>query len=258
MDALFDNDPGTLFTFAKTTYAIDAISNVAVALPKLSVLASYRETLTGKSYRIIIYLIAFIISANAIAGIVFSLVSCRPFSSQLNLSLLSSSCIDYFAAITWTTLPIIVTDVSLLLLALPTLQKLQLSKAQNVGAGLVLLTFLRYVLLFHPPVHPQLIYLVPRPSPPSACPSSILDPHCHPSSHASPSSPPSPPASTSSRPAFPSSHLSPPSLAAHPHSLASAAPASLQRQMGRKEDPGQFLGGAKRLRGAVGVSNPRG
>lgn len=148
LPVLYIEDPQAVVNWAKCGYAIEEIYCAAVAIPKLSILASYLRILTAKPYRISTYIIGGIVSANAIAGIITSLASCRPFSARWDINLSTSNCLDAPRFWQGINIPSIATDVMMLLLPLPTIWGLHIDKKQKIAlSGVFLLGSLCAVLL---------------------------------------------------------------------------------------------------------------
>ncbi|KAI1387685.1 uncharacterized protein F4822DRAFT_430431 [Hypoxylon trugodes] len=126
-------EPDSLITWAKMGYAIEEIYCVAVALPKLSILASYLRIFTARSYRIATYMIGYIIVGTAIAGILTSLLSCRPFYARWNLDLAPTHCINIVRFWTGINVPSIATNIMMLILPWPTIWGLQIDKKQKIA-----------------------------------------------------------------------------------------------------------------------------
>jgi len=133
LDVLLVTNPQAVVNWAKCGYAIEQLYCAAVAFPKLSILASYLRIFTTRPYRIITYTVAGIVMATAIAGIITSLASCHPFSSRWDLKLFISNCIDAVRYWKGMSVPNIATDVVMLILPMPVVWRLQVSKNQKLA-----------------------------------------------------------------------------------------------------------------------------
>lgn len=139
LDVLFATNPEAVVHWAKAGYAIEQLYCAAVAFPKLSILAMYLRIFTSKAYRYTTYAVGAIITAAAVAGIITSLASCRPFSARWNPQLFVSNCIDaprFWQALSF---PNIITDVVMLLLPLPVVWHLKISQNQRLAVSGVFL-----------------------------------------------------------------------------------------------------------------------
>lgn len=137
---LYVTDPQAVVNWAKCGIAIECISSCAVAFPKLSILASFLRIFTKKAYRVPTYILMVIVSLTAIAGVITSLASCRPFSARWDPDLFITSCID--APRFWFGLcvPNVATDIVMLILPMPIVWKLNISTKQKVILSGVFLT----------------------------------------------------------------------------------------------------------------------
>lgn len=77
LDVLYATDIQAVINWAKCGYAMEEVYCVAIAFPKLSILASYMRIFRERPYRIACYIAGGIIIAAAAAGIITSLAACR-------------------------------------------------------------------------------------------------------------------------------------------------------------------------------------
>lgn len=95
----------------------------------------------SRSYRYVTYLLGAIIIANGIVGVVTSLASCRPLSARWqSIENLHLYCIDIVAYWRWISLPNIITDVFMLILPLPVIWHLKMSRKDRLGLTFIFLT----------------------------------------------------------------------------------------------------------------------
>ncbi|KAF3768156.1 hypothetical protein M406DRAFT_231609, partial [Cryphonectria parasitica EP155] len=139
LDVLLATDPEAVVNWAKCGYAIEELYCLAVAFPKLSILATYLRIFTERSYRIISYLVGAVIVCAAVAGVITSLASCRPFSARWNLQLYSTNCIDAPRYWQGMSVPNILTDLIMLVLPMPVVWKLQMARKQKLALTVILL-----------------------------------------------------------------------------------------------------------------------
>lgn len=127
------SDPNKIVNYGKSSYAVEELYCISVALPKISILASYLRIFTQqKIYRIVTYVVGAIIIANAFAGVVTSLASCHPFKARWQFTF-PAGCIDLLPYWRWISMPNIITDVIMLLLPLPIVWHLQVPGAQKIA-----------------------------------------------------------------------------------------------------------------------------
>ncbi|KAK8860023.1 integral membrane protein [Apiospora arundinis] len=136
---LYVTNPQAVVNWAKCGYAIECIYSVAVAFPKLSILASYLRIFTTKAFRVSAYVLIVIVSLTAASGVITSLASCRPFSARWDPALFVSNCIDAPRFWAGLSVPNVATDVVMLLLPLPVVWRLHMDKRQKVALSAVFL-----------------------------------------------------------------------------------------------------------------------
>jgi len=139
-DVLLAFNPVAVINWAKCGYAVETLYCTAVVFPKLSILGFYLRIFTTKPYRMTVYVVAGILVANGIAGVITSLSSCQPFAARWDLTILGSHCIDTLQYWRYISLANILTDVVMLGLPLPVVWRLHVSKAQKYGLTIVFLT----------------------------------------------------------------------------------------------------------------------
>ncbi|KAF2475277.1 uncharacterized protein BDR25DRAFT_382215 [Lindgomyces ingoldianus] len=141
LDVLLVTNPAAIVHWAKCGYAIEELYCTAVVFPKLSILSSYLRIFRTKSYRVTAYVLAAIITANGIAGVVTSLNSCRPFSIRYERpaeeDLYCIKIVDFWR---WISFPNILTDVIMLVLPLPVVWSLHVSRKDKLALTLIFLT----------------------------------------------------------------------------------------------------------------------
>ncbi|KAK7224500.1 hypothetical protein V2G26_012503 [Clonostachys chloroleuca] len=105
----------------------------AIALPKLSILASYLRILTTKPYRYATYAIGCIVTATAIAGIIASFAMCDTFAGRWDLLKFPGNCRDIVSSWKGMSAPNIVTDAVILFLPLPVVWNFQIQTKQKAA-----------------------------------------------------------------------------------------------------------------------------
>lgn len=139
LDVLLVTDPQAVVNWAKCGYAIEQLYATSVALPKLSILAMYLRIFVDRPHRIACFLLGTVITATAVAGVVTSLASCRPFEARWNLHLYTSNCIDAVRYWQGMSVPNIATDLVMLVLPMPVIWRLNLAKRQKASLTAVFL-----------------------------------------------------------------------------------------------------------------------
>ncbi|KAI4180910.1 MAG: hypothetical protein L6R41_006944 [Letrouitia leprolyta] len=133
-------DPSTYISWAKSAVAVEIIYCTAVVFPKLSILAMYLRLFPVKKvYRYTIFTLMFIITANGIAGVLTSGLSCRPLATRWNPKL-GGECINVTYYWRYISLANIISDVVMLILPLPIVWKLQVSLPQKLSLTVLFLT----------------------------------------------------------------------------------------------------------------------
>lgn len=130
---LYGGETEKAVNWVKCGYAIEQVYFVAVALPKLSVLASYLRIFVEKKHRIATYITAGFVVVIAFIGVVTSLASCRPFSARWDFTLVDTHCINSAHFWQGMAFPNIATDLFMLVLPWPVLWRLQLPRRQKLA-----------------------------------------------------------------------------------------------------------------------------
>ncbi|VUC24062.1 unnamed protein product [Clonostachys rosea] len=130
---LIATDLTAVQNWAKCAYAMETTYCAAIALPKLSILASYLRIFTTKPYRWATYAIGAIVSATAIAGIIASFSMCDTFAGRWDLLKFPGNCRDIVSYWKGMSVPNIVTDAVMLFLPLPVIWNLQIQTKQKIA-----------------------------------------------------------------------------------------------------------------------------
>lgn len=139
MPAVVAADPGTLLAWGQIIFALLILYSLAVAFPKLSILALYLRIFTEKRYRITTWVLAAIISATAIAVSLTAIFQCSPVSYAWDKSIPGGTCINLALFYVCCSIPNVITDVAILLLPIPMIFKLHTNQSQKVGLSLIFL-----------------------------------------------------------------------------------------------------------------------
>ena len=113
---------------------------MAIATSKLSILSMYLRIFVERPHRVVSYLIGAVVAAAAIACVITSLASCRPFSARWDLAQFKSSCINSVRFWMGMSVINIATDLVMLVLPMPAIWQLQLPRSQKTAlTGIFLL-----------------------------------------------------------------------------------------------------------------------
>lgn len=127
--------------FFPATYAI------AVTFPKLSILAMYLRIFTVPFYRMVTYFVIYILVASSTILFMMMLFQCTPVNYFWDKSIPGGKChFDIEKLFLYASLPNITTDVAMLILPLPFVYRLNMTRKVKIGLGLTLLTGSRYLL----------------------------------------------------------------------------------------------------------------
>lgn len=129
--------------FFPATYAI------AVTFPKLSILAMYLRIFTVPFYRMITYFVIYILVISSTILFMMMLFQCTPVDYFWDKTIVGGKChFDIEKLFLYASLPNIITDVVMLLLPLPFIFRLNMTRKVKIGLGVTLLTGSRYMILF--------------------------------------------------------------------------------------------------------------
>lgn len=112
----------------------------STTLPKLAILVLYRQIFVTKWHRNISNLIIGIMFLNWIVSLVLNIVICMPFAYAWNKTIVGGHCMNQMQLYIWFSLPNLLTDLAILILPLPAIWRLQMSKNQKIGVTITLLT----------------------------------------------------------------------------------------------------------------------
>ena len=138
--ALEQIDPSRTIVYYKYLLVVAFCYFTMVGIPKLAILALYLRLFTLKPYRIVVYCLAGIVLSTGIVCPVISLNLCRPFEFNWDRTVPGGECWDENAFYRWGSLPNILTDVAMLVLPMPLVWNLHMSKRLKLGLTLTFLT----------------------------------------------------------------------------------------------------------------------
>ena len=140
LPALAVLDPIRITYWAKMLLAAEWLYLIAVTLPKLCVLSVYLRIFTTKSYRRAVYILAAIITLNAVAGCLTGTLACQPLNYTWDKTIPGGHCININAFYRWISLPNILTDLAMLILPIPLVWSLHTSTSRKIGLTITFLT----------------------------------------------------------------------------------------------------------------------
>lgn len=132
--------PLALMTFAKLQIAETILYAASVTFPKLSMLFLYLRIFTGKRERVTAYLMMGIITASFLAVTLCAVLQCIPLGYHWNpKGHPGGHCFDAGAFWRYASFPNAITDLVMIVLPLPCIWTLQLTRKDKIG---LVLTFL--------------------------------------------------------------------------------------------------------------------
>lgn len=135
------NDPSQLLSLYKLLIFFPATYVIAVAFPKLSILAMYLRIFTAPFYRTVIYSVIYILVISSTILFMLMLFQCTPVNYFWDKTILGGKChFDIEKLFLYASLPNIITDVIMLALPMPFIFRLNMTRKVKVGLGITLLT----------------------------------------------------------------------------------------------------------------------
>lgn len=133
-------DPGRVLWWAKGLVALEWVYGLAVMLPKLAILSFYLLIFDTRPFRIATYTLAAMISATFLAIGLVATFQCTPLAYDWDKTIPGGHCIDQIAFYKWISLPNIITDIIMLILPLPIIWSLNMSRNQKYGLSAIFVT----------------------------------------------------------------------------------------------------------------------
>ena len=129
-----------LVIWAKCMYTLEWLYIISTALPKLSVLFMYLRIFRVKLQRIACYFVAGAIYYHVGASLISSGFECQPFAYQWDREIPGGSCPNRLIHHRWVvSFPNIIVDIAILILPVPMLWALQISRARKIALTAVFL-----------------------------------------------------------------------------------------------------------------------
>lgn len=131
--AVAREEPSKLRVWAKLLVVIEFVYVTAFTLPKLTILGIYMRIFTTRPYRIAVYVLASIIIANMLTAIFMAFSVCQPFAYSWDKTIPGGRCVDLNKVSVWIPFPNILTDAAMLVLPLPLVWRLHITRNQKSG-----------------------------------------------------------------------------------------------------------------------------
>ena len=128
--------PNAILSGIKFELAFAFLYQVGVFFPKMSILFLYRRIFVTRPYRIANYFLMAVLTSIVVAVVLTTLLMCQPFGyfyRALEEPGLEGHCVDIDMFWRWGTFPNIVTDIAMLILPMPVLWNVQMSKKDRIG-----------------------------------------------------------------------------------------------------------------------------
>ena len=124
-------------TILKITFALEWIYPTAVVLPKLSIVCLYLRIFTSKAAQISSYVIMAILLSTWLAFVVAATAQCHPVAYAWDKTIPNGSCFNLSAYYRATNIPNTATDLAMLILPMPTVWHLHISKIRRLGLTMI-------------------------------------------------------------------------------------------------------------------------
>ncbi|MCJ1250588.1 hypothetical protein MMC30_007816 [Trapelia coarctata] len=134
-----DHDSDIIPIVLKITFALEWIYPTAVLLPKLSIVCLYLRIFTSKFAQVSSYTLLVVLISTWISFVVAATVQCFPIAYAWDKSL-KGQCFNQTAFYSASNVPNTVTDLAMLLLPMPTIWGLQISKFRKLGLTMIFVT----------------------------------------------------------------------------------------------------------------------
>lgn len=132
--------PEKLMIYARFLIVIPLLYLAAVVFPKLAILAIYLRVFTQPRFRSACYVLVTLLMANWIGTTVAGLLVCRPLEYLWDRTIAGGHCFNINAYFRWASLVNIITDVAMLILPLPVICELHISRNIKIGLTITFAT----------------------------------------------------------------------------------------------------------------------
>lgn len=138
--------PTLLPRILKITFALEWIYCTAVVLPKLSIVCLYLRVFTGKVAQVSSYAIMAVLISTWIAFVVAATTQCSPVAYAWDKTIPNGKCFNLGAYYSATNVPNTVTDFAMVIIPMPTIWHLHISKIRKLGLTMIFVCGGMYVL----------------------------------------------------------------------------------------------------------------
>ncbi|KUJ13242.1 uncharacterized protein LY89DRAFT_672467 [Mollisia scopiformis] len=129
-----------IIIWLKLTVVEDFTYVASCTLPKITILTLYLRIFIEKWQRYSVFVVIGVLLLNYIVSMLLNCVLCRPFAYNWNKTIPGGYCMDIKEMYIWYSLPNIATDIIIIILPLPTIWALRMSRSQKIGVIITLLT----------------------------------------------------------------------------------------------------------------------
>ena len=131
--AAFKADSPIHVQYAKLTVTFIYLYFIAVTVPKISILSLYLRIFPQKPYRIACYALAGVLMGCLLGNVIATSLICVRVKALWDTSTGEGHCFHQNAYFRYSTLPNILTDIYMLILPLPVIWRMSLSKRDKIG-----------------------------------------------------------------------------------------------------------------------------
>lgn len=121
-------------------YVGGVIYSFAIPLPKLVILLFYMRIFPNSRIKFAIYSVAIFVIAWCPAVLLVNIFQCNPIKFYWNKSIKGGTCIDILAYWRYSSVPIILSDIAILVIPLPMIWRLQMTTRRKLAVSGVFLT----------------------------------------------------------------------------------------------------------------------
>lgn len=134
------SSPSTLIVWEKYVLIIPMVYMTAIIFPKLAILVLYLRFFTKRIDRIACWVVGALMVANCVGSVTAGFFLCVPLEFLWNKAIPGGHCLDIIAWYRWCSIMHNVTDVAMLMLPIPVIWKIQISKTVKIGLILTIAT----------------------------------------------------------------------------------------------------------------------
>lgn len=138
VQVVFLEDPSTNPLFGQLETAFGIVNGLSATFSRLVIITLYLRIFNTKPYRIACYILIGVLAGYDALTAILTLTQCIPLSALWDQTIENPRCFDIFAWWRWCTFPSVLTDLAMLILPIPVILNLKLSRRDKLG---LLLTF---------------------------------------------------------------------------------------------------------------------